>query len=81
MSNQKLTELSIHTLNQKEQSLKIVLNIFKVVLLLLIGVLIIMIYRNGITPLIAVPIVLAPILLSSRKNLKNIRTEIETRKS
>ncbi len=80
MKEQKLTELSINELKQKEQILIVVLNIFWVVLLLLIGVLIFMIFRNGITPLIAVPIVLIPIFLLSRKNLKSIRNEIESRK-
>ncbi len=80
MNQQKLTELSIDELKQKEQLTKIVLNIFLGVLLLLIGLLVFMIFRNGITPMIAVPIALLPVYLSSRKDLLTIRNEIKSRK-
>ena len=80
MNRQKLTELSIDELKQKKQTLKMVLNIFLGVLLILIGVLIFMVIRNGITPLIAVPFALLPVYLLSQKNLKTINTEIESRK-
>jgi len=80
MHKQKLTELSINELKQKRQTLKIVLNFFSGVLLLLIGLLIFMIIRNGITPLIAVPIALLPVFILSQKNLKTINNEIESRK-
>ena len=80
MNRQKLTELSIDELKQKKQTLKMVLNIFLGVLLILIGVLIFMVIRNGITPLIAVPFALLPVYLLSQKNIKTINTEIESRK-
>ncbi len=80
MNKQKLTELKMNELKRIEQTQKIVLNIFLVVLLLLIGLLIFIIFNNGITPLIAVPIALIPVYLFSRNNLKTIRNEIESRK-
>ena len=80
MNKQKLTELNMNELKRIEQTQKIVLNIFLVVLLLLIGLLIFIIFNNGITPLIAVPIALIPVYLFSRNNLKTIRNEIESRK-
>ncbi len=80
MKQNKLTELSIEDLKQKEQTLKIVLGMFVGVLIILVGVLIFIIVKNGITPLIAVPIALIPVLLYSKKNLDAIKTEIESRK-
>ena len=80
MNKQKLTELKMNELKRIEQTQKIVLNIFLIVLLLLIGLLIFIIFNNGITPLIAVPIALIPVYLFSRNNLKTIRNEIESRK-
>lgn len=80
MNQHKLSELSIEELKQKEQLTKVVLNIFLGVLFVLIGVLFFMIFRNGITPMIAVPIVLIPVYISSLKNLIAIRIEIKSRK-
>ena len=79
MNQQKLTELSTEELKQKETLTNVVLNIFLGVIILLIGVLTFMIFRSGITPMIAVPIVLIPMYISSRKNLISIRNEIKSR--
>jgi len=79
MKKQDLSKFSTDTLKQKELILKIVLAIFLGVLLILIGLLIFMISKGEINPLIAVPITLFPVLLISLKQLKDIRTEIQSR--
>ena len=64
---------------QKEKALKSVLIVFVVVMLILIGVLISEVMRNGITPMIAVPIALVPIFVINLKKVKAIRNEIKLR--
>jgi hypothetical protein len=73
------TKLSIDELKQKEKVLKIVLSMFVGVLTVLIGVLVFTIIYKGMTPLLAVPFALLPLLLFSLKSLKDIRAEIQAR--
>jgi hypothetical protein len=79
MKQQKLRKMSNEELILKENMLKIALSIFIVILVLLTAVLTFMITRNGINPLIAVPIILIGIYVSSKKDLKDLRTEINAR--
>lgn len=79
MKQQNLTELSIEDLKQKKTILKTINIVFIGVLSFLVGVIIYIIIINGITPLIAVPIVLLPILFVNFKNLNEIDTEIKSR--
>ncbi|WP_299222799.1 hypothetical protein [uncultured Aquimarina sp.] len=78
-NSEKLKALSTEELEQKERSSKIVLRMFLVILLLLTGTLIYL-SKNGVTPMIAVPISLFVVYLSSAKDHKLIKKEIASRK-
>jgi len=81
MKEKKLTETSIDELKRNEKTLKTILSAFIGVLSLLVGITIYLILNKGMTPLIAVPIALLPVLVMSYIKLKNIKSEIESRES
>lgn len=80
MKEQKLTELNTEELKQNEKTLKIILIIFIGVLAFLIALIVYIIIKKGMTPLIAVPIALLPVLFVSYKKLRDIKSEIKSRK-
>lgn len=79
MTLNKLTQLSVDELQKKEKDLRIVLMMFIVVLVMLTIVLAYLVYNKGITPIIAVPIALLPVLLYGKRSLKEIKTEMQSR--
>ena len=82
MKNKNLSELSIAELNAKEKSLKTVLGAFMGILSVFVIALILLFMLKQYTvalPLVAVFFSLSSILFISKKQLKDIKTEIEAR--
>ncbi|MGB5607706.1 hypothetical protein [Eudoraea sp.] len=80
MNQQELSSLSIEELKKKETAIKTVVWMLAIVLVGALCFFIFISFRDGITPLIAVPFALAAILPMNLKNLKSLKTEIESRK-
>lgn len=80
MNQQELSNLSVAELKRKHAAIKTVSWILSLVLIGTLGFFIFISIRDGITPLIAVPFALSAILPMNLKNLKSLKTEIESRK-
>jgi hypothetical protein len=78
-----LSELTIDELMSKLKSLKMGAGIFVGVQIMLVASIVLIFFLKGsrliITSLIALPIVMIPVLLSTRKSIKDIEAEIASR--
>lgn len=80
MNQKELSSLTIEELKKKQTAIKTVVWMLAIVLIGALGFFIFISIRDGITPLIAVPLALTAILPMNLKNLKTLKTEIESRK-
>ncbi len=80
MNQQALSNLSLEELNKKHTAVKTVVWLLIIVLIGALGFFIYISIQDGITPLIAVPFALSAVLPMNLKNLKTLKTEIDSRK-